>query len=115
MCDQPRVLCLRQLIFGNSAKIALIICNCLPRNEWAQRPPMIAVHNEMVSGLPVKATLALLPYIDWIFLLPFFFFQNKWYSKGKHLLELSLPHPVSHLSPLWSVRKSQVSEDLFKI
>lgn len=52
ICHQTQVLCLRQLIFGNSARMALTISNSLSRNEAAHRPHMILVHDEVEFELP---------------------------------------------------------------
>lgn len=77
VCYQTQVLCLRQLIFGNSFKIALTISNCLPRNEWAHRPQVISVHDEMVFGLPVNNMLCSPALIGLSCFLNFF--QHKWH------------------------------------
>lgn len=56
ICHQTQVLCLGQLIFGNSARIALIISNRLSRNAAAHRPHMISVRDEVEFELPGNNT-----------------------------------------------------------
>lgn len=61
ICHQTQVLCLRQLMFGNNARIALIFSNCLSRNEAAHRPHTILVHDEVKFELPGNNTTCFAP------------------------------------------------------